>query len=114
MAPSRRRSLHFHHQGRYFCPHAALEDYQRHKMDAEINHLNQVAVLRGGVEAKISWKDLKVGEICHIFDEETIPADLFLISSANQDGSAYIETASLDGEKTSKIRYAFSELNSFK
>ena len=39
------------------------------------------------------------------------PADLVLISSSNKDGVAYIETASLDGEQTSKIRYSFEELN---
>ena len=41
------------------------------------------------------------------------PADLLLISTSSPDGLAYIETASLDGEQTSKIRYAFEELNKF-
>jgi hypothetical protein len=35
---------------------------------------------------------------------------MILLSSCQDDGIAYIETASLDGEKTSKIRYAFSQL----
>lgn len=44
-------------------------------------------------------------------DKETFPADLVLISSSDRDGLAYIETATLDGELTSKTRYAFQELN---
>ena len=39
------------------------------------------------------------------------PADVLLISSSDKDGLAYIETSSLDGEQTSKVRYAFHELN---
>lgn len=39
------------------------------------------------------------------------PADVLLISSSDKDGFAYIETSSLDGEQTSKVRYAFQELN---
>jgi phospholipid-transporting ATPase len=39
------------------------------------------------------------------------PADILLISSSDKDGIAYIETSTLDGEQTSKIRYAFQELN---
>lgn len=33
-----------------------------------------------------------------------------MLSTGEDDGIAYIETGSLDGEKTSKIRYAFSHL----
>ena len=39
------------------------------------------------------------------------PADIILISCSNTQNVAFIETASLDGEKTSKIRYCFEELN---
>jgi phospholipid-transporting ATPase len=35
------------------------------------------------------------------------PADLILLSSANEGGVAYIETASLDGEKNLKPRMAY-------
>ena len=55
----------------------------------------------------IKWKDVVVGDLCRINDGSLFPADLLLISSSEADGIAYIETASLDGEQTSKIRYAF-------
>lgn len=42
---------------------------------------------------------------------ELFPADLVLLSCSDQAGVAYIETATLDGEQTSKIRYAFPEIN---
>jgi len=37
------------------------------------------------------------------------PADLILLSSSNEGGVAYIETASLDGEKNLKPRNAYPE-----
>ena len=52
-----------------------------------------------------------MGDLCRVEDQQVFPADLILISSSDEDGVAYIETASLDGEQTSKIRYAFPELN---
>ncbi len=52
-----------------------------------------------------------MGDLCRVEDQQVFPADLVLISSSDEDGVAYIETASLDGELTSKIRYAFPELN---
>lgn len=41
------------------------------------------------------------------------PADLLLLASANEGGAAYIETASLDGEKNLKPRSAYPETNQF-
>jgi len=64
-------------------------------------------VLRDGRMQTIKWKDLIVGDLCRVADQQSFPADLILISSSDVDGVAYIETASLDGEQTSKIRYAF-------
>jgi phospholipid-transporting ATPase len=55
----------------------------------------------------IKWKEVVVGDLCRVNDGSFFPADLLLISSSDTGGIAYIETASLDGEQTSKIRYAF-------
>jgi P-type E1-E2 ATPase len=48
-----------------------------------------------------------VGDVCYVESEEMFPADLVLLSSANEGSVAYIETASLDGEKNLKPRNAF-------
>ena len=48
------------------------------------------------------WKDLQVGDLLKIKKNETFPADLIILDSSNPDGSAFVETSSLDGEKTLK------------
>lgn len=50
-----------------------------------------------------------VGDICRVNNEEIFPADLILLTSANEGGVAFIETASLDGEKNLKPRNSFKE-----
>lgn len=41
--------------------------------------------------------DLKVGDIVLVEKNSQFPADLIIISSSQEDGLAYIETAELDG-----------------
>ncbi len=50
-----------------------------------------------------------VGDICQVESGEMFPADLVLLSSSNEGGVAYIETASLDGEKNLKPRNSYPE-----
>lgn len=50
------------------------------------------------------WKNLKVGDIVIVGKDERIPADLVLISTSNENGVAYLETSTLDGEKHLKPR----------
>ena len=49
-----------------------------------------------------------VGEIILVKNDETFPCDIVLLSSSNENGVAYIETASLDGEKNLKTKEAAS------
>jgi P-type E1-E2 ATPase len=57
----------------------------------------------------VEWSGVVVGDICYVVEEDRFPADLVLISSVFGDGHAFIETASLDGEKNLKPRCAFNE-----
>lgn len=43
-----------------------------------------------------------MGDIVKILEGETFPADLIVIKSSAEDGSCFIETSSLDGEKNLK------------
>jgi phospholipid-transporting ATPase len=70
-------------------------------------------VLRNGELAEVEWSDVVVGDICQVSEEERFPADLILLSSAFPDGRAFIETASLDGEKNLKPRSAYPETQRF-
>lgn len=45
-----------------------------------------------------------------IKEDEAIPADVVLICSSNAEGSCYIMTSSLDGEKNLKPKYSVKEV----
>jgi len=49
---------------------------------------------------------LYVGNIISILENETFPADIILIDSSLPEGICYIETGTLDGEKTLKLKEA--------
>lgn len=66
-------------------------------------------VMRGGKITEINWSQVVVGDIVYTEVDEMFPADLILISSSHE-GAAFIETASLDGEKNLKPRNAFKDL----
>lgn len=63
-------------------------------------------MFRSGEWKEIEWKDLKEGDIVKIVDLEYFPADIALIASSDEKGTAYIMTSSLDGEKNLKPKFA--------
>ena len=50
------------------------------------------------------WKNVKVGDIVRIHNNDEIPADIILLSTSDSDGACYIETKNLDGETNLKVR----------
>lgn len=56
------------------------------------------------------WKNLRVGEIVKITQDQYFPADLILLRSSNQNGIAYIETKNLDGETNLKHKNCLKTL----
>lgn len=52
------------------------------------------------------WKDIRVGDIVKIRNNESIPADIVVLSTSNPQGICYVETKNLDGETNLKIRQA--------
>jgi phospholipid-transporting ATPase len=50
--------------------------------------------------------DLDIGELVFVGKDQTFPADIILIDSKLNDGLCFIETATLDGEKTLKQKVA--------
>lgn len=53
---------------------------------------------------KLRWQDIRVGDIVHLSNNETVPADILLLKSSDPQGICYIETCDLDGETSLKRR----------
>ena len=49
---------------------------------------------------------MRYGEIILVYGNKSIPADMILIDSGFSEGICYVETSSLDGEKTLKLKVA--------
>ena len=84
-----------------------MEDYTRGKLDKQQN--NEKCDKYNS--SKRIWEqarsgDLYVGDIISIKENETFPADIILIDSNLPEGICYIETGTLDGEKTLKLKEA--------
>lgn len=52
----------------------------------------------------VKWRNLAVGDIVKIQNNQFFPADLILLSSSEPQGISFIETSNLDGETNLKIR----------
>lgn len=81
------------------------EDYQRHVYDNQLNS-EPVNVFRNDKWEKSTSGKLLIGEIVFVEKNDPFPADLILLDSNLEDGVCFIETATLDGEKTLKNKIA--------
>ncbi|RHY98147.1 hypothetical protein DYB35_004340 [Aphanomyces astaci] len=85
---------------------AAIEDYHRHRAD---NDMNGTRCLRynvtSGAFETAAWKDIVVGDLLQLQDNDVVPADLVVVATDGQVAAGcYIETKSLDGETNLKLR----------
>uniref|UniRef100_A0A182JIU2 Phospholipid-transporting ATPase n=1 Tax=Anopheles atroparvus TaxID=41427 RepID=A0A182JIU2_ANOAO len=53
---------------------------------------------------KVLWQDVRVGDLVHLSNNETVPADILLLKSSDPHGVCYIDTCDLDGETNLKRR----------
>ncbi|KAK9870972.1 hypothetical protein WA026_009932 [Henosepilachna vigintioctopunctata] len=53
---------------------------------------------------KVLWKDVRVGDLIHLSNNEVVPADILLLKSSDPSGCCYIDTGHLDGETNLKQR----------
>jgi phospholipid-translocating ATPase len=57
-----------------------------------------------------TWEDLSVGDFVKIFDHESIPADILICATSEDENVAFVETKNLDGETNLKSRNAVPAL----
>src|SRR5579871_5692771 len=51
---------------------------------------------------RCKWEDLSVGNIVRVRTDETVPADILLLSSSSCENTCYLDTAAIDGETNLK------------
>ena len=83
----------------------AIEDLVRNNYD-NLNNEEEVIVLRNNRFTRSTSQTLKHGEIILVYENHNIPADMILIDTGFGEGTCYVETSSLDGEKTLKLKVA--------
>jgi phospholipid-transporting ATPase len=79
----------------------AIEDIARYKYD-KLQNNQEVTVYRNNEWIQEKSGNLNIGEFVLVKQNNVFPADLILVDSNLKEGLAYIETGTLDGEKTLK------------
>lgn len=81
-----------------------IDDFSRFRKDREFNS-RKVSILRdGGRRISIESKNVRVGDLVLVKENENICADMVVLGTSNEECSCYIETSALDGEEDYKER----------
>eukprot|EP01135_Chromosphaera_perkinsii_P001428 Nk52_evm12s168 gene=Nk52_evmTU12s168 len=87
------------------------EDHRRYKSDRETNNrkCRRYEQEMGSFE-EVIWQELYAGHIVRVERDGTIPGDMVVLCSSNDDNMCYVETMNLDGETNLKQRFVPAEL----
>ena len=78
-----------------------IEDYRRHKFDDQLNS-EQAFKYKKKSWVSVQSGQLRIGDIIIVEENNTLPADIIILDSNLNEGISFIDTATLDGEKTLK------------
>lgn len=79
------------------------DEFQRYKRDKELNTKKYKIITPTGPKF-IESQELRVGHVLEIESGHRVPADLILLKTSEDIGSAFIKTTQLDGETDWKLR----------
>jgi phospholipid-translocating ATPase len=82
-----------------------LDDYGRRQADKLANG-RVYTVVRGGARQDVPSRDIRVGDILRLEENDEVPCDCVILASSDANGNAYIQTTNLDGESNLKVRTA--------
>lgn len=92
----------------------AIDDISRGSSDREINARASLKMNTSGGWDPVPWKDLKVGDVVKILNNEFFPADIITLASSDVNGVTFVETANLDGETNLKAKTALKSTREMK
>lgn len=81
----------------------AYEDYKRKKNDDSENNA-QCRVFDGSRFVPKKWYEVYCGDILKLENDESIPADILILSTSDEKGNCFVETKNLDGETNLKLK----------
>lgn len=58
----------------------------------------------------VQWNLLKLGTLVRVDKDTEFPADMFLLKSSRNSGTAYVDTLNLDGESNLKEKLAVPKI----
>lgn len=76
------------------------KSFQQQRRDNKVHHQKTLKF------AKKYWKDVRVGDVLRIYNNDEVPADLIILSTSDDDNCCFVETKNLDGETNLKVRQA--------
>ena len=81
------------------------EDWKRKKSDDQENNKNTLIYnAKKKTFVKKQWKDILLGDIIKVKENEFFPADCILLNTSEESNCCYIETKSIDGETNLKFK----------
>ncbi|KAK2943041.1 ion-transporting P-type ATPase [Blattamonas nauphoetae] len=89
-----------------------LEDILRHITDSATNS-KPVSVFTDGQFSERQSRNIFVGDLIYVSQDEEIPADIIVLATSGAEGVCYVNTMNLDGEANLKTKRANLSLNSF-
>lgn len=82
----------------------ALEDRERHRADAVMNSQSVLRLSASGAWEQRKWGEIQVGDVVKVLNDETVPADLFMLSAeeledSTMDPDAFATTSNTRAEE---------------